>query len=210
MDLARGMERQRPTATLARLAVNDLLAETLQDEIEVGRRVLMGRNDDLGAVEGLHQGDSRNLTAEARATEEGAGSEFRDHGVPLPDRAPQSRPFDYSIRIHDSCKGSLLGTGQDADEGSCWATRIKERSHHLARAQDALPAAGQTLPGGLAVPRGASERFRRCFLHRFPPFPGLPWRKRASVRHPNGTSLSDWRSAVGTVPRGEDLLRPAL
>jgi hypothetical protein len=22
------------------------------------------------------------------------------------------------------------------------------------------------------------------FLHRFPPFPGLPWRKRASVRHP--------------------------
>src|ERR1700757_394436 len=51
-----------------------------------------------------------------------------------------------------------------------------------ARTQDSLPAVGQTLPGGLFVPLGSSERFLRCFLHRFPPFPGFPWRKRASVR----------------------------
>jgi len=50
------------------------------------------------------------------------------------------------------------------------------------RTQDSLPVVGQTLPGGLEGPLGSSERFLRCFLHRFPPFPGLPWRKRASVR----------------------------
>src|SRR5690242_18364398 len=53
------------------------------------------------------------------------------------------------------------------------------RSPH--RTQDSLPAVGQTLPGGLSVPLGSSERFLRCFLHRFPPFPGLTWRKRAEV-----------------------------
>jgi hypothetical protein len=52
---------------------------------------------------------------------------------------------------------------------------------HPARTQDSLPAVGQTLPGGLSVPLGSSERFLRCLLHRFPPFPGFPWRKRASV-----------------------------
>src|SRR5262245_62163821 len=35
---------------------------------------------------------------------------------------------------------------------------------------------------GAPGPLGSSERFLRCFLHRFPPFPGLPWRKRAPVR----------------------------
>src|SRR5262249_55349233 len=50
-----------------------------------------------------------------------------------------------------------------------------------ARTQDSLPAVGQTLPGGLSVPLGPSERFLRCILHRFPPSPGFPWRKRASV-----------------------------
>src|SRR6516225_2650351 len=54
---------------------------------------------------------------------------------------------------------------------------------HPARTQDSLPAVGQTLPGGLSVPLGSSERFLRCFLHRFPPFPGFPWRKRAPVRN---------------------------
>lgn len=53
------------------------------------------------------------------------------------------------------------------------------RSPH--RTQDSLPAVGQTLPGGLSVPLGSSERFLRCFLHRFPPFPGLTWRKRSYV-----------------------------
>ena len=42
MDFAHGMERQRPPATLARLAVNDLPAATLQDEIE-GRKEIPSR-----------------------------------------------------------------------------------------------------------------------------------------------------------------------
>src|SRR5262249_9102574 len=67
---------------------------------------------------------------------------------------------------------------------------------HPAGTQDSLPAVGQTLPGGLPGPLGSSERFLRCFLHRFPPFPGLPWRKRASVRHGNGTSLIPFRAIV--------------
>src|SRR5262245_56368642 len=63
------------------------------------------------------------------------------------------------------------------------------------RTQDSLPAAGQALPGGLSGPLGSSERFRAvCYIS--PPFPGFPWRKRASVRHPSvdkthGASLSD-------------------
>ena len=36
------------------------------------------------------------------------------------------------------------------------------------RTQDSLPAVGQTLPGGLSVPLGSSERFRDCFLHLSP------------------------------------------
>src|SRR5215475_3412169 len=59
-----------------------------------------------------------------------------------------------------------------------------------ARTQDSLPVVGQTLPGGLDGPLGSSERFLRCFLHRFPPFPGLPWRKRAPVRNPAVPSLA--------------------
>src|SRR5689334_12443701 len=59
------------------------------------------------------------------------------------------------------------------------------RSPH--RTQDSLPAVGQTLPGGLSVPLGSSERFLRCFLHHFPPFPGLTWRKHAEVERTNGT-----------------------
>src|SRR5262249_50036629 len=64
-----------------------------------------------------------------------------------------------------------------------------------ARTQDSLPAVGQTLPGGLSVPLGPSERFLRCILHRFPPSPGFPWRKRASVGSTELTSvLSDRRA----------------
>src|SRR5262245_44282690 len=42
------------------------------------------------------------------------------------------------------------------------------------------PASTGWAPG----PLGSSERFLRCFLHRFPPFPGLPWRKRAWPESP--------------------------
>jgi hypothetical protein len=56
------------------LAVNDLPAETLQDQIEIGTSMFMGRNDNFGAVEGLHQGDSSNLTAVEYATKEDAWS----------------------------------------------------------------------------------------------------------------------------------------
>jgi hypothetical protein len=56
------------------LAVNYLPAETLQDEIEVGGSVFMGRNDNFGTVVGLHQGDSRNLTALVHATKKDARS----------------------------------------------------------------------------------------------------------------------------------------
>jgi hypothetical protein len=51
--------------------------------------------------------------------------------------------------------------------------------------QDARLASGcwPDSTGWALGPLGSSERFLRCFLHRFPPFPGLPWRKRASVRH---------------------------
>src|SRR4051812_45898889 len=51
-----------------------------------------------------------------------------------------------------------------------------------ARTQDSLPVVGQTLPGGLDDPLGSSERFR-AVSYISPPFPGLPWRKRAPVRH---------------------------
>src|SRR4051812_7934169 len=54
-----------------------------------------------------------------------------------------------------------------------------------ARTQDSLPVVGQTLPGGLEGPLGSSERFR-VVSYISPPSPGLPWRKRASVRHPAG------------------------
>src|SRR5262245_30579774 len=50
-----------------------------------------------------------------------------------------------------------------------------------ARTKDSLPAVGQTLPGGLDGPLGPSERFR-VVPYISPPFPGFPWRKRASVR----------------------------
>ena len=48
--------------------------------------------------------------------------------------------------------------------------------------QDARLASGcwPDSTGWALGPLGSSERFLRCFLHRFPPFPGLPWRKRAS------------------------------
>src|SRR5262249_52555640 len=67
-----------------------------------------------------------------------------------------------------------------------------------ARTQDSLPAVGQTLPGGLSGPLGSSERFLRCFLHRFPPFPGFPSRKRAPVRHTNGTRISEEAVSPGS------------
>src|SRR5262245_20465356 len=69
------------------------------------------------------------------------------------------------------------------------------------RTQDALPGVGQTLPGGLSVPLGSSERFLRCFLHRFPPFPGLPWRKRASVRH-TSVRIATSLTCSGHIDRG--------
>src|SRR5262245_24482719 len=76
-----------------------------------------------------------------------------------------------------------------------------------ARTQDSLPAVGRTLPGGLSVPLGPSERFLRCILHRFPPFPGFPWRKRASVarnlpqpaRSARRGDLSPWLSWARTL-----------
>ena len=58
-----------------------------------------------------------------------------------------------------------------------------------ARTQDSLPVVGQTLPGGLEGPLGSSERFR-AVSYISPPFPGLPWRKRASVR-PTEVSNAD-------------------
>ena len=75
--------------------------------------------------------------------------------------------------------------------GSGHTLSTRRPAGHPARAQDSLAAVGQTRPGGFNGPRGPSARFLRCFLHRFPPFPGFPWRKRASVR---GTELSSCRS----------------
>src|SRR5437879_3904995 len=83
MDLARRMEGQRPTVTRTCLSANDLMAEALKDEIEEGCHVLMGRNDHIGAVKGLHQSASRNRPTAVRAPEEGAPSEFRYHRLPL-------------------------------------------------------------------------------------------------------------------------------
>src|SRR5262245_11045597 len=82
-----------------------------------------------------------------------------------------------------------------------------------ARTQDSLPAVGQTLPGGLSVPLGPSERFLRCFLHRFPPFPGFPWRKRAPVRHPAGekTDLCFWSTPASALePASAKSLSPTV
>src|SRR5262245_45016204 len=47
------------------------------------------------------------------------------------------------------------------------------------------------------------KRFLRCFLHRFPPFPGFPWRKRASVEN---TELSLYRSVrrAGHIVRSSE------
>ena len=49
------------------------------------------------------------------------------------------------------------------------------------KTQDSLPAVGQTLPGGISVPLGSSERFR-AVSYISPPFPGFSWRKRTSAR----------------------------
>src|SRR4051794_11805509 len=67
-----------------------------------------------------------------------------------------------------------------------------------ARTQDSLPVVGQTLPGGLDDPLGSSERFR-AVSYISPPFPGLPWRKRASVRHTAVEETDAQRTGPGST-----------
>jgi hypothetical protein len=101
MDLSLWMECERPTATIARAAVNDLGAKALQDEIEEGRCVRVGGNYHFGAVKGLHQGDWPNRPTAVRSPEEDAPSKFREHDCPLPDSVQKSQSLGHSIQSED-------------------------------------------------------------------------------------------------------------
>ena len=88
------------------------------------------------------------------------------------------RPVQESLGAAPTCARGRGLPRRDLNFGAEWAGSVHTLSTlrpvgHPARTQDSLPAVGQTLPGGLFVPLGSSERFLRCFLHRFPPFPRL-------------------------------------
>jgi hypothetical protein len=91
------MEGERPPAPIACAAVDYLGAGAVQDEIEVGSDVHVGRKDHFGAIQGLDQGDGPDLPTAVRSPEEGARSQFREHDLPLAESVLRSRSPGYSI-----------------------------------------------------------------------------------------------------------------
>jgi hypothetical protein len=92
---------------------------------------------------------------------------------------------DQRARPYGTLTRPPLETGRRLPQGGVFRGSITLPWHSLStsrpagcpdRTQDSLPAAGQALRDGIDYPQGSSERFQRCVLHRYPPFPGLAWR----------------------------------